>query len=95
MIDSDCVLMGNHIPYKITDISRVETMICLMYYENLFDVRHIPYLRKNLNSLDALDSNGYWIETGEVTKICKGAHCSDCNEGRAKISFCLSLIVTQ
>ena len=68
------VLMGNNASCKVAGIGTVHIKMFDGVVRTLCDVRHVPYLKRNLIYLSTLDVKGY-KDTGEggVLKISKGA----------------------
>ena len=66
--------MGNDSPYKIAGISAIRIKMFDGIVKTLGDVKHVPYLKRNLISLNTLDSKGY-KDNGEdgALKVSKGA----------------------
>ena len=65
--------MGNDVSCNIVGIGSIQIKMFDGTNKILTDVRHMPELRKNLISLEVLDTNGYktFIQGG-VMKVYKG-----------------------
>ena len=73
LVNSGYVLMGNDASYRVFEIGNIRVKIFDGVIRALCDVRHIPYLRKNLISLGTLDSNGFnYKSSNGVMKVRKG-----------------------
>ena len=65
--------MGNDVTCNIVGIGSIQLQMFDGTTKMLIDVRYVPYLRKNLISLGAPDTNGYkTVIQGGVMKIYKG-----------------------
>lgn len=65
--------MGNDVTCNIVGIGSIQLQMFDGTTKILTDVRHVPDLRKNPISLEALDTNGYkTIAQGGAMKIYKG-----------------------
>ena len=68
------MLMGNNAVCKVVGIGPIKIKMHDGIMRTLSDVRHIPELKKNLISLDTLDSNGCTYKAGGgVMRISNGA----------------------
>lgn len=68
------VLVGNNVTYKVVGIRLVRIKIYGGVARTLFNVCHVPNLRKNIMSLGIFDSQGYkYTGEGGVLIISKGA----------------------
>ena len=66
--------MGNDATCSVIGIGTVKIKMFDGVVRVLSNVRHVPYLRKNLISLGVLDDLGYsYSSKGGITKITKGA----------------------
>jgi len=73
-IDGGNVLMRNNMPCKTISIGSIKIRMYDGIVRTLSNVRHVPDLKKNLISLDTLDSNGYKFSTeGRVLRVSKGS----------------------
>ena len=68
------VLMKNNIPYKTLGIESIKIRMHDGIVRMLSNIRHVSGLKKNLFSLDTLDSNGYkFLAKGGVLRVSKGS----------------------
>ena len=58
-VNSGSVLMGNDASCKVVGIGNIRIKMFDGVVRMLFDVSHVPNLRKNLISLGILDCNGF------------------------------------
>jgi len=58
-IDGGNVLIGNNMPYKTIGIGSIKIKMHDGIIRMLSNIQHVPDLKKNLNFLGTLDSNGY------------------------------------
>ena len=73
LVNSGYVLMGNDASCMVFGIGSIRVMMFDGVIRMLCDVRHVPYQRKNLISLGALDSNGFNYKFAKgVMKVNKG-----------------------
>ena len=74
LISGGEVLMGNNMTCKVVGIGTVRIKMYDGVVRTLFDIRHVPYLKKNLLSLGIFDSQGYkYTGEGGVLAISNGA----------------------
>ena len=66
--------MGNNVACKIFGIGKIKIKIFDNVVKTLGEVRHVPYVKKNLISLGTLDSNGYnYKSKNGLIKVSRGA----------------------
>lgn len=69
-VNDGSVLVWNDMACEIVGISSINIKIYNGTISTLSNVRHIPYLRKNLISLDILDSFGFqYLATNIVIQV--------------------------
>jgi len=72
-VDGGSILMGNNVACKIVGMGTIRIRMHDGIVRTLKNVRHIPYLKKNLISLGTLDSLGYkYSGEGRVIRVWKG-----------------------
>lgn len=65
-------MMENNTSYKITKIELVKSRMFDIAARTLIDLRHVPNLKKNLQSLSTLDAKLYkYIGKCRVLKVCR------------------------
>ena len=68
------VLMGNDASYKTTGVGTVRIKMWDGIVRMLVDVKHVPYLKRNLILLSTLDSKGYkYTREGGALRVSKVA----------------------
>ena len=73
-VSKGTVLMGNYSSYKVPDIDTIRIKRFDGIFITLGDVKHIPYLKRNLLSLSTLNSKGYkYTSEGRALKVSKAA----------------------
>ena len=73
-VSKGIVLMGNNTPCKIASTGIVIIKMFDGVVRTLGDVRHVPYLKRNLISFSTLDAKVYkYTGEGGVVKVSKGA----------------------
>ena len=66
--------MGNNVTCKIVGVGSIQIKMFDGMVRTLFDVKHVPGLKKNLISLGTLDKNGCRIACqGGVLKVIRGS----------------------
>ena len=66
--------MGNNASWKIAGVGTVKIKMFDGIFIMLADVKHVPYLKRNLILLSTLDSKGYkYTGEGGLLKVSKGA----------------------
>jgi hypothetical protein len=74
LVNFGIVTMGNGAHCKIIGTGNIKIKTFDGVVRTLCDVRHVPYVKKNLMSLGTLDSNSYGYKSeGLVMKVTKGA----------------------
>ena len=63
-IDGGKILIGNNVDCKVVGIGSIQIKMFDGIVRTLIDVRHVPYLWKNLISFGTLESNGYMYKAG-------------------------------
>ncbi|KAG8498240.1 hypothetical protein CXB51_007432 [Gossypium anomalum] len=73
-VSKGVVLMGNNASCKIAGVGTIKVKMFDGVIRTLSDVRHVPELKRNLISLNTLDSKGYrYTAKSGVLKISKGS----------------------
>ena len=73
-VDSTVVHMGNNAQCKVTAIGTIKIKTHDGVVRTLFNVRHVPDLKRKLISLSTLESKGCkYLAEGRVLKVSKGS----------------------